>query len=330
MTTEYRVGRGIADITGEPAECGMLGYGVRTQQTTGLHTRLRARAFVIAATEMRVLLVVCELPLMLDSVHREVLRRLATTYGELYTLDNVMLTATHTHCGPGGYADHWLYNSNTGGFRPQTFGAIVDGILEAVTRAHADLAPATLSVAIGELHDASINRSPSAFARNPAAERAQFPDAIDPQTTLLRIERGGRLAGVINWFATHGTSMTNRNTLISSDNKGYAAYRWERLDRGVDYLADDPPDFVAAFAQTNTGDMSPNLNRRPGSGPTEDEFENTRIIGTRQTVAAAKLAVDVGVDVVGGLTPAPPTSICPTSRCSPSSAAMGANTAPGR
>ena len=70
--------------------------------------------------------------------------------------------------------------------------------------------------------------------------------------------------------------MTNRNRLISADNKGYAAYHWERLVAGVDYLARTAPDFVAAFAQTNAGDMSPNLGRGPGSGPTGDEFENTR------------------------------------------------------
>lgn len=284
----------------------MLGYGVASQQTSGLHNRLRARAFVFvhpgpAATGTRLLLVVCELPLLLESVHREVLGRLAASHGELYSFHNVMLTATHTHCGPGGYADHWLYNSNTGGFRPQTFAAIVDGICEAVERAHADLAPATLSLAVGRLHDASSNRSPSAFARNPEAERAHFPDAIDPQTTLLRIERDGRLVGAVNWFATHGTSMTNRNTLISGDNKGYAAYQWERLDRGVDYLAPEPPDFVAAFAQTNSGDMSPNLNHRPGSGPTEDEFENTRIIGARQAAAATDLTTGHGTEVTGGL-----------------------------
>jgi neutral ceramidase len=303
MSEEYRVGRGIADITGEPAECGMLGYGVASQQTSGLHNRLRARAFVFARpdpADARLLVVVCELPLLLESVHREVLGRLAAGYGELYSFRNVMLTATHTHCGPGGYADHWLYNSNTGGFRPQTFAAIVDGICEAVERAHADLAPATLSLAVGRLHDASSNRSPSAFARNPEAERAHFPDAIDPQTTLLRIERGGVLVGAVNWFATHGTSMTNRNTLISGDNKGYAAYQLERLDRGVDYLAPEPPDFIAAFAQTNTGDMSPNLNHRPGSGPTEDEFENTRIIGARQAAAAADLTIGHGAEVTGG------------------------------
>lgn len=299
---QYQAGRGIADITGEPAECGMLGYGVRSQVTTGLHNRLRARAFVIVDNDgARLLLVVCELPLMLESVHREVLHRLAATYRGCYTTENVMLTVTHTHCGPGGYGDHLLYNSNTHGFRPDTFAAIVDGICEAVAHAHADLAPATLSIAIGELFDTSVNRSPSAFARNPEADRTHFPAGIDPQTTLLRIERDGRLVGAVNWFATHGTSMTNRNTLISSDNKGYAAYRWERLDHGVDYLAAGRADFVSAFAQTNTADMSPNLNNRPGSGPTEDEFTNTRIIGDRQTAAAAALAEGPAAEVTGGL-----------------------------
>lgn len=303
MPDDYQVGRGIADITGEPAECGMLGYGVASQQTDGLHNRLRARAFVIAdaTAGTRLLLVVCEIPLLLESIHHEVLGRLAATYGELYTFHNVMLTATHTHCGPGGYSDHRLYNSNTNGFRHQTFNAIVDGICDAVDRAHADLAPAGLSLAVGRLHDASSNRSPSSFARNPEADRAHFPDKIDPQTTLLRIERDGRLVGAVNWFATHGTSMTNRNTLISGDNKGYAAYQCERLDHGVDYLAATPPDFIAAFAQTNSGDMSPNLNHRPGSGPTEDEFENTRIIGSRQAAAATELTLGHGTEVAGGL-----------------------------
>lgn len=71
--------------------------------------------------------------------------------------------------------------------------------------------------------------------------------------------------------------------------------------RGVDYLAPTRPEFIAAFAQTNTGDMSPNLNRGPGSGPTDDEFENTRIIGCRQAAAAASLAGEPGQAVTGGL-----------------------------
>lgn len=301
--TVYLAGRGIADITGEPANCGMLGYGKGFQQTRGIHTRLRARAFVLAdvANSGRVLLVICDLPLMFTSVHQAVLARLADEFGDLYREQNVMLTVTHTHCGPGGYSHHAMYSSNTHGFRPKTFTAIVDGILDAARKAHADLAPATLALAHGELHDASVNRSRVAFDRNPKRDKEFFPHAVDPQTSVLRIERDGHTVGVINWFATHNTSMTNTNRLISSDNKGYAALHWEREVSGVDYLAEPEPGFISAFAQTNAGDMSPNLNQRPGSGPTEDEFDNTRIIGTRQYEAAAKLLGEPGTPVTGAV-----------------------------
>ncbi|HEX3793822.1 MAG TPA: neutral/alkaline ceramidase [Acidimicrobiales bacterium] len=299
------VGRGLSDITGEAAECGMLGYGKADQQTEGIHTRQRTRAFVFAEGKEgpRVLIVVNDLPLMFDSVHQAVLRRLGAAYGDLYTVTNTMITATHTHCAPGGYSHHLLYNSNTKGFRPKTFGALVDGIVEAVDRAHADLSPSLLVLAHGELHNASVNRSRVSFDRNPEADRAFFPDANDPQTTLLRIERDGETVGAINWFATHNTSMTNENHLISSDNKGYAGYFWEREVKGVDYLTDPAsnPAFIGAFAQTNAGDMSPNLNLHPGSGPTEDEFENARIIGHRQYEAAAALVDVSGVPVTGPL-----------------------------
>jgi neutral ceramidase len=300
----FLVGRGLADITGEAAGCGMLGYGKADQQTEGIHTRQRSRAFVFAESSdgPRVLLVVNDLPLVFDSIHQEVLRRLRSRYGETYTATNTMITATHTHCAPGGYSHHLLYNSNTKGFRPKTFAALVDGIVDAVGRAHADLTPSRLFLSHGELRNASVNRSRIAFERNPEADRAFFPEAIDPQTTVLRIEREGVTVGAINWFATHNTSMTNQNHLISSDNKGYASYYWERAVEGVDYLTDlDAPRFVGAFAQTNAGDMSPNLNLRPGSGPTEDEFENTRIIGARQYGAAAALVAEGGIEVTAAI-----------------------------
>ena len=287
MAASWQVGRGIADITGEAADCGMLGYGKSDQRTRGIHLRQRCRSFVLDDGSRRVLLVVAELPLPMQSVTDEVLRRLAGLFGDTYTAQNTLITVTHTHSGPGGYCGHLVYNATTSGFRAKTFGAIVDGIVESVEAAHRDVAPAELALGHGELRDASVNRSRSAFERNPFEDRAVFPDAIDPQTTLLRVVREGRPVAALSFFATHGTSMSNRNLLISSDNKGYAAYHWERLVEDEDYLAGEAPGFVAAFAQTNAGDMSPNLDI--GSGPTDDERENTRIIGMRQYDAAAAL-----------------------------------------
>lgn len=286
----HLVGRGISDITGAAAENGMMGYSMPTQQTAGIHQRLRARAFVIAdgPTGTRIAWCCADQGILPLAVHRAVLDGLAERFGSTYSEQNVSLTATHTHAGPGGCSHDLAYNLATLGFQRQTFDAVVAGIVEAISAAHADLQPGTITLGRGELTDASVNRSRPAFERNPQADKDFFPQAIDPSMTVLRLAHGERDVGAISWFPTHTTSMTNTNTLISGDNKGYAAYAWEHDDAGVRYL-DDAAGFVAAFAQTNAGDMSPNLNLAPGSGPTEDEFDNTRIIGERQFTAAKRI-----------------------------------------
>ncbi|MBT2508372.1 neutral/alkaline ceramidase [Streptomyces sp. ISL-98] len=298
----YLVGRGIADATGEVAATGMMGYGRTDQVAEGLHTRLRSRSFVIVdrATGRRVLLIVADSPMIFESVHQRVLKRLAERYGGLYTEQNVLITATHSHSGPGGYSHHLLYNLTTKGYHEKTFAAITDGMVESVTRAQADLAPASLTLTHGELHHANVNRSRTAFDNN-RRDKEFFPEARDPQTSLLRIERGGRPVGAINWFPTHNTSMTGENKLISSDNKGYAAYRWERESAHVDYLADAEPDFVSAFAQTNAGDMSPNIALKPADELPATEFESTREIGLRQYDAAHDQLDDTGQRLDGAV-----------------------------
>ncbi|MFI7240206.1 neutral/alkaline ceramidase [Streptomyces cyaneofuscatus] len=299
---DYLIGRGIADVTGEAAETGMMGYSSFDQKTSGIHQRQRSRAYVVVdrATGKRVVYVNADLAMIFQSVQQGVIARLKERYGSLYGDENVLLSATHTHSGPGGYSHHVAYNLSVLGFQNGTYRAIVDGIAESVAKAHDDLKPGTLSLGTGTLTNASVNRSRQAFDRNPAADRAAFPNGIDPAMTVLRFRQGDKDAGAISWFATHNTSITNKNTLISPDNKGYAAYAWEHDHEGVRYL-DNTPGFVAAFPNTNAGDMSPNLNLKPGSGPTEDEFENTRIIGERQLdkareVYAGARPVTGGVD----------------------------------
>lgn len=76
---------------------------------------------------------------------------------------------------------------------------------------------------------ASINRSPSAYLLNPTEERARYPSNVDTLMTLLRFvdSASGKSVGAFSWFATHGTSMSKDNKLISGDNKGVAARLFE-------------------------------------------------------------------------------------------------------
>lgn len=77
--------------------------------------------------------------------------------------------------------------------------------------------------------NAGINRSPSAYLLNPAEERAQYPANVDTMMTLLKFVDGAsqKSIGAFSWFATHGTSMSKDNKLISGDNKGAAARFFE-------------------------------------------------------------------------------------------------------
>lgn len=76
----------------------------------------------------------------------------------------------------------------------------------------------------GELLDAGVNRSPSAYLNNPSTERSKYKFDVDKDMTLLKfVDDEWGPVGSFNWFATHGTSMSRTNSLISGDNKGAAA-----------------------------------------------------------------------------------------------------------
>ncbi len=282
-----KIGRGVADITGEPWGAGMMGYGMPDQWTRGILSRQFARAFVFDDGSEQIVFVVADIGMFFQSTVEAILAGLENRFNAVYSARNVVLTATHTHCGPGGHGHHALYNITTKGFHARTFDRVVEGVIEAISLAHDDLTPSIAILNRTELIDASANRAQAAFDRNPAADRKPFTNSVDPLSSLLRIERDGQLVGAINWFAVHGTSMTNRNRLISADNKGAAALLWE--NQGA-FPRTPQAELVTAFAQTNAGDISPNLDLRPGSGPTDDPRENAHIIGSRQMAAARSLA----------------------------------------
>lgn len=59
---------------------------------------------------------------------------------------------------------------------------------------------------------------------NPAGERGKYKYNVDKGMTLLKfVDDEWGPVGSFNWFATHGTSMSRTNSLISGDNKGAAA-----------------------------------------------------------------------------------------------------------
>eukprot|EP01126_Amoeba_proteus_P016992 TRINITY_DN18012_c0_g1_i1.p1 TRINITY_DN18012_c0_g1~~TRINITY_DN18012_c0_g1_i1.p1 ORF type:complete len:141 (-),score=15.45 TRINITY_DN18012_c0_g1_i1:84-506(-) len=114
----YLIGTGIWDITGPAAEgtyfevtytnltVGMMGYAVPNQTTAGIHLRLRSRAVIIEdkLTSKRIAYVNLDLCFTTGLVKTHVLAQLDKLVPGYYSHENVLITATHTHSGPGGYS----------------------------------------------------------------------------------------------------------------------------------------------------------------------------------------------------------------------------------
>jgi neutral ceramidase len=192
-------------------------------------------------------------------IKQKVVETLKAKYGDMYTDANVTIAATHQHSGPGGYSTYTLYNLTTFGFNRRNFNTIIDGIVAAIDQAHQSMQPGQIRIASGELTGISFNRSPQAYMSNPENERQLYHADVDTTMTLVRFDTvDGQPIGIITWFPVHGTSMNNKNHMINGDNKGYAEYLFEK---------DFSSRFVAAFAQSNAGDVSPNqYGHEGGSG----------------------------------------------------------------
>ena len=305
-----QVGIGMSDVTGSIAEIGMMGYAENKQISAGLHTRLWARAFVFAdAGGRRTVFVSADLGMIFSSVKQGVLKRLAAIHGPKYNDQNVMLAATHTHAGSGGYSHYTVYNLMKIGFVGENYDAIVQGITDAILQADLALtsnAANSVSMAFGPLGTpVSANRSIIPFRLNPEfLNPPPLPPGgpLEPasnsstysEMTVLGIRRNGIPAGAISWFPVHATSFPKTNLLVSSDNKGYASFLFER-QFGTVAPFQKPGGFVAAFPNGTEGDQSPNLTPTlpewTGPGGT-DFFQSVYTIGDRQFQTAQSLFND--------------------------------------
>ncbi|KZF19619.1 Neutral/alkaline nonlysosomal ceramidase [Xylona heveae TC161] len=260
----HLLGVGKADITGPVVEINMMGYADPKQVGTGLRQRLYSRAFIVGEmnnTSNRFVYLVLDTQSGDTAVRYGILEGLANLGPQyaMYGHNNVAVTGTHSHSGPGAWLNYLLPQITSKGFDKQSYQAIVDGALLSIRKAHERLTLGHLSVGSIDILDANINRSPYAYLSNPKDERNRYKHDVDKALTLLKFQRASddKTMGVLTWFPVHGTAMLGNNTLISGDNKGVAAYLFEK---DMHNSSDASEEFVAGFSQANVGDTSPNVN----------------------------------------------------------------------
>jgi neutral ceramidase len=300
-----KIGTGKGDVTAFYRNAAMLGYAMYHHIMKEVETPLYARAFIFENDGHKVGFVNCELGFITPSLKRGVLRRLSKYHPEFaLTNDNLMISAQHTHCAPGGYSHYPLYNTAVPGFIAEVYEKIVDGIVDSIIAAEGNKQEGRVYIGKGHFDEAtniSFNRSIKAYNNNSDVEPLPFDKrhlAVNREMIMLKIvgEDGSEL-GSINWFAIHTTSLSNNFYRVCSDNKGYGA-RYLEEDRRRQHK-----DYLGIFAQGNCGDVSPKwvfnpkhpFQRGKYEGQFQDDLKSAKHSGHLQYSKALEISNSIDV-----------------------------------
>ncbi len=273
-----RAGFATQDITPPPG-VGMSAFSADSRQAVGFRQRLYARAIVLEDDSgERLALVVVDLGMVSLVLHRRVADRILRS-GAGIGADRLLLTATHTHSGPGNFFAADGYNANAGrfaGFDPVVTDFLIDGIAGAIEDAASDLQPAEAGWRFEPVWDFTYNRSYEAYERNtsprvtvnPGVARPLDQQAVDSTFALFRVDRWDLQwencapRGAYGVFAIHSSNIPASNNLFDADIHGVIARAVEdHIRRARSGAAGSAAGGSAYFliAQGAHGDVGANL-----------------------------------------------------------------------
>lgn len=262
----YKIGTAKADITYFKENAGLLGYIVPHNIAKGVAAPIYARALVLEdSKENLITILVLELAFCTSKLRHEIIEELNRQLPNTFTPTNVLISAQHTHSTIGGYSQFFMHNILIPGYDSEACDTYTKGAVSAIVSAYRNRKTGTLK--LGEAFfdpksEVAFNRSIKAYNQNPECEEKvtskEAAYALDLR--MQQLEAYGedkKLIGAFNWFGCHPTSLSNKNTLISSDNKGHAAGLLEtelNAKRG-----ENQEEVITGFLQNAAGDVTPNF-----------------------------------------------------------------------
>ncbi len=184
-----------------PPDVPIAGFARLSYRSEGVRDPLAARALVLSAPGCKVALASAEILLVPQALEAAVRARISDL-----GISGLVLAATHTHAGPGGFWENALGERiATGPYDPGIRDAVASAIAEAIRRADAALAPARVAFATGDAQDLA---------------RARSGGARDAHLSVLRIDRPGKghaPVAEVAIFAAHATILGKSNRFLSGD-----------------------------------------------------------------------------------------------------------------
>ena len=234
--------------------------------SSGVHDPLRVRALAFESGGLRVLWVSVDLVAVDPKMVAELRSRLADPGGALPTL---IVSASHTHSGPGAYAESAFWGFLAADREsPAVRKAVVDAIERAAREAERHRAPVRLSWGKTTVTGVAMSR---------------LAQPLDPELGLLKVMGGdGRPVALVWNYAVHGTALGRVNSLLSGDLMGEASARLER-ETGAPVL----------FVNGAAGDVSPKERGWPGVESAGTALASAALIAWRALPPGRDLTLNV-------------------------------------
>jgi len=237
---------GVSKVDITPTEpVRMAGYGNRNRPSEGVDSPLSVRCVALRHQSLpeaigndhrdTLLLVAIDtigLPGSLArQINREIEQRFATPR------QNIVLTSTHTHCGPdliselsNIFSTPMTDEERAAGLRYKT--KLIAAVGDAVAAAIGDLKPAKLDYEVGKATFAANRRVLTGGRWTAFGVQPDGP--VDHALPVLRISDGdGNVRGVVFNYACHGTTLSGDHYRINGDWSGFASEALEAASPGM-------------------------------------------------------------------------------------------------
>jgi hypothetical protein len=242
------VGAAKVDIT-PPIGTPLAGYGSRKGRgSTGIHDRLYTRALALGDGRETVILLANDLLAITDdlrtAVYQKIDREIALKPSSL------MVSASHTHSGPGALAKRFWEGFAAGPFEPAVFEEVVSRMAQAAVEAYQGMKPARLGSGNVPVPDLIRNRMVAEGSKDPALSFLVIK-TVNPESTVYLVN-----------YSAHPTVLKDNNDLISGDFPGALERRLE-----------ETPGVIALYTAGAVADMTAS----PPEG--RDDFEKAEKMG---------------------------------------------------
>ena len=298
-----KAGVGKADIT--PQTGYYLGGWTRADRIAqGQHTRLFSRAMVLERQGRKFALVQVDLFMVPGGMVKQIGEILAKRG---FSERNILISASHTHSGPGGYANFPTLNTAAPSLQtatdplsfarflspdkanPLLYTFLTRQISTAIRRADDDRAMATAGWGSSRITGLTQNRSIEAHLANhgiikdrgagkESDDPGGYEHTIDPNVDVLRVDKvrrakkGRRLKripiGAWSTFADHGTVTKSSFRYYNADHHASAMRVFEERVRSAAKVP-AKQEVLNVYGNSNEGDMSAGLTR---DGPAASDY----------------------------------------------------------